>query len=132
MRSYHDFHVYGFEVDSQQRKINFRLAWPYDRAKASFVNVLFEGVYGYELKNDSLASIVFDFEEIPLALFLQEHSEEIRESFRQNGAYHGSWAHNLDNAESDLREKGVKAIVLSSSMGLVGWVLAQTITEKNA
>ncbi len=131
MKSYHDFHVYGYEVDSFKRKINFKLAWPEENADASIVNVFFEGVYGYELKNDSMASIVYDFEEIPLSQFFKEYGEEIKESYRQNGAY-GPWVHNIGNAEEELGKNGVKAIILSSSMGLVGWVLAQTIGEKNA
>jgi hypothetical protein len=50
MKSYHDFHIHGYEVDSVGRKINFKLAWPEENGNASIVNVLFECVYGYELR----------------------------------------------------------------------------------
>lgn len=131
MNSYHDFHIHGYEVDSVKRKINFRLASPEHDNGASVINVEFEGVFGYELKHDSMASIVLEFEETSLTDFFNEYGEEIKESYRQNGAY-GPWAHNLGKAVSELSGKGVKAIILSSSIGMVGWVLAQAIEEKNA
>jgi len=131
MKSYHDFHIYGYEVDSVKRKINFRLAWPEKNGETSIVNVLFDDVFGYELKNDSMANIVFEFEEVSLKDFFGAYGSEIRESYRQNGAY-GPWAHDLGGTVDDLSRKDVKAIILSSSIGMVGWVLAQTIEEQNA
>jgi len=131
MKSYHDFHIQGYEVDSVRRKINFRLAWPEHDNGVSVVNVVFEGVFGYELKNDSMASIVLGFEETSLTDFFNEYGEEIKESYRQNGAY-GPWAHDLEKAVRELSGKDVKAIILSSSIGMVGWVLAQAIEEKSA
>ncbi|MDH4317308.1 MAG: hypothetical protein OEV64_02870 [Desulfobulbaceae bacterium] len=131
MKSYHDFHIYGYEVDSVKRKINFKLAWPEGDGQARIVNVQFDGVFGYELKNDSMASIVYEFEEISLNEFMTEYASDIKEAYRQNGAY-GPWAHDLSKAEEELTKDNVKAIVLSSSMGMVGWVLTQTVSEKNA
>jgi hypothetical protein len=53
------------------------------------------------------------------------------ESYKQNGAY-GAWARDLGNAETELSNNGIKSTVLSSSMGMVGWVLAQSVGEQNA
>jgi len=131
MNSYHDYHIYGYEVDSLERKIKFKLAWPEENGESTIVYALFTGVHGYELKNDSMASIVFEFEEISLNEFLNDYSKEIKESYRQNGSY-GPWAHDLAKAEEELKKNNVKAIILSSSMGMVGWLLAQNIEEQNA
>ncbi len=131
MNSYHDYHIYGYEVDSKEREISFKLAWPEEGNEETIVYLQFKGVYGYELKNDSMVSIVSDFTEISLSEFFAEYGQEIKESYRQNGAY-GPWVHDLNNAEEQLNKNNVKAIVLSSSIGLVGWVLAQKIKVKNA
>ena len=107
------------------------MAWPEEDGKTSIVNVFFEGVFGYELKNDSMGSVVLEFNEISLNKFLQKYGSDIKESFRQNGAY-GPWASDLDSAESMLSRNGIKAIELSSSMGMEGWVLAKSVSEVNA
>ena len=131
MNSYHDYHIYGYEVDSVDRRVTFRLGWPYDKNAEKRVILNFFGVFGYELTNDSMTSIVLDFEEIPLRTFLNEYGNDIRESFRQNGAY-GPWAADLAKAEVELESQNVKAIVLSSSIGMEGWLLAQAVEENNA
>ena len=131
MNSYHDYHIHGYEVDSLERRIKIKLAWPEESGSYKIKYVIFNGVYGYELKNDSMASIVFEFEEVALNEFIDEFGEEIGESYRQNGSY-GSWAHDMNNAEDELRKNNVKPVILSSSMGMVGWLLTQSIVEENA
>ncbi len=131
MNSFHDYHIYGYEVNSLEREIKFKLAWPNQGKEAKITYLIFGGVFGYELKNDSMTSIVCDFEEVEISDFLSDNGVEIKESYRQNGAY-GSWVHNFSKAEEELSNNNVKAIVLSSSMGLVGWVLAQTIKAQSA
>ncbi|MCU7871343.1 MAG: hypothetical protein KZQ91_01225 [Candidatus Thiodiazotropha sp. (ex Lucinoma borealis)] len=74
----------------------------------SLINVLFEGVYGYEFNNDSMVIVIFEFEEIPLEELFNEYGAEIRESYRRNGAY-GSWVHNIDNTDGELGKEGVKS-----------------------
>ena len=131
MKSWHDYQVYGYEVKSIEREIRFTLAWPREGKEPELKIAIFKNVFGYELKNDSMVSIVCAFEEIPLAQFFQDYGDDIRESYRQNGAY-GNWAHDLDNALEVLGVKKVKAIEIYSSIGLVGWILAQSIEERNA
>lgn len=130
MKSWHDYQVYGYEVKSIEREIRFTLAWPREGKEPELKIAIFKNVFGYELKNDSMVSIVCAFEEIPLVQFFQDYGDDICESYRQNGAY-GNWAHDLDNALEVLGVKKVKAIEIYSSIGLVGWILAQSIEERN-
>ncbi len=131
MNSYHDYHVYGYEIDSVERVLRIKLAWPNQNKEADLVHLTFSGVQGYELTNDSMTSIILSFEEMPLNEFLTEYGDNIKESYRQNGAY-GSWANNLEQAIVTLNRNNAKAYVLSSSIGMEGWVIAGDVDAKNS
>lgn len=70
MKSYHDYQIYGYEVDSVNRTLRFKLAWPNQDNSADIILLAFSGVHGYELTNDAMVSIVLDFEEISGSKFL--------------------------------------------------------------
>lgn len=131
MSQFHDYHIRGYEVDSAHRTVKFKLVWPYDGKEEKIEYLIFSGVYGYELKNDSMCSIVFDFEEITIPQFLEAFGNEIAEAYRQNGAY-GPWAADLTKANEVLVKNNVKSIVITSSIGMAGWLLAQSSEVKNA
>ena len=131
MESFHDHQLHGYRVDSENRQIEFKLAWPVEDGNFQIKYLTFGNVQGYELKNDALVSIVFEFEELEISQFLSEYREEIKEAYRQNGAY-GPWASDLLEAENTLSKLGTRAVVLSSSIGIEGWVLATNIEVKNA
>jgi hypothetical protein len=116
MNSYHDYHVYGYEVNSVERVLKLKLAWPNQDRDADIVQLTFSDVQGYELTNDSMVSIVLSFDEVPLDKFIARHGDNIKESYRQSGAY-GSWANDLEQAIITLNRSNAKAYVLSSSIG---------------
>jgi len=78
MNSFHDYHIHSYEVNSLDRALTFRLVWPNGEKNAEVILLRFSGVHGYELNNDSMVSIVNSFEEIQLAEFISEFSNEIK------------------------------------------------------
>jgi hypothetical protein len=91
-----------------------------------FTNAVFEGVQGYHFENDAFGNVIFDVSNAPMEQFLTECGAEISELYRMNGS--PTWAADLASAPEFLREQGIKAFILSSSLGLSGWVLAKEIS----
>ena len=89
--------------------------------------MIFKGVQGYHFENDAFGNIILDVETVAVDQFLKEHSTEISESYRMAGAY-GPWASNLETAPAHLLGQGIQGFILSSSIGLSGWVLAREIS----
>lgn len=131
MKSWHDYHIHGYSVDSINKEIRFILAWPLESEQSEIFEVVFRGVQGYELSNDSMASIVSSFEQVPLTELLTDYGSFVKEAYCQNGAY-GPWASSLETAEQELAELGVRAFILTSSMGLVGRLLATSVVEEGS
>ena len=94
---------------------------------SEFTNVVFTGVQGYHFQNDAFGNIIFGVENVPVEWFLKEYGVEILELNRMAGSP-GEWVKNLDSAPAFLNEEGIKPFVLSSSLGLSGWVLATEIS----
>jgi hypothetical protein len=122
--SVHDNHLISYEVRCDERTISLRTEY---RPKQEFVNVIFKGVQGYHFENDAFGNIILDVETVAIDQFLKEHSNEISESYRMAGA-HGPWASNLETAPGYLLGQGIQGFILSSSIGLSGWVLAREIS----
>jgi hypothetical protein len=125
--SVHDNLLVSYEVQCDARTILLRTEHRAKNEPTEFVNVMFKGVEGYRFENDAFGNIVFDIETVALDQFLKEHSQEIPESYRMAGAP-GRWAANLETASGCLLEQGIRAFILSSSLGLSGWVLAREIS----
>lgn len=123
--SFHDDYLVGYEVDCEAREIKLHIRPSESVAKqAGSSTVLFTGVEAYHLENDAFGNIIFDLETVPLAGFVSEYRAELAESFRMCGTPR-TWVSIPDEASQLLSEKGIQAFVLSSSLGLTGWVLAQ-------
>jgi hypothetical protein len=122
--SIHDNLLISYEVRCEERIITLRTEF---RPKQEFVDVIFKGVQGYRFENDAFGNIIFDVETIGVDQLLKEHGEEISESYSMGGAY-GPWASNLETAPARLLEQGTQGFILSSSIGLSGWILAREIS----
>jgi hypothetical protein len=122
--SIHDNLLVSYEVQCEARKITLQTEHRAQDKPTEFTNVTFTGVEGYHFKDDAFGNIVFGLETVPVEQFLAEHHLEITESFRIAGSP-GPWAAHLDKAPELLGQKSVQAFVLSSSIGLSGWVLAR-------
>ncbi len=125
--SIHDNLLVSYEVCCEERIITLRTEYREKNKPTEFTNVVLSGVQGYRFENDAFGNIIFGLESVPLEWFLTEYGAEISELHRMVGSP-GPWAKNLASAPEYLRDKGIKAFVLSSSLGLSGWVLAKEIS----
>jgi|SRR5450631_2725262 hypothetical protein len=125
MLSIHDNLLISYEVHCENRIILLHTEYRVASKPSEFRGVVFEGVQGYNLKNDAFGNIILDLSSIPVEKFLIEYGTELSESYRMAGSP-GSWAANLASAESYLRERAIKGFILSSSYGLSGWILAKS------
>ena len=122
--SFHDDYLVGYEVDCEGRQIKLHIKpAPWMAKQAGVSTVVFTGVDGYHFENDAFGNIIFDLEAVTIAGFVSEYRDELAKSRRYSGV--GTWASDLDAAPRVLSEQGIQAYVLSSSLGLSGWVLAR-------
>ena len=123
--SVHDNYLVSYEVQCEQRTITLRTEFR-ESKPTEFTNVVFGGVRGYHFQNDAFGNVIFDVSNVPVEQFLTEYGTEISELYRMNGS--PTWAADLGSAPRRLSEQGIKAFMLSSSLGLSGWVLAEEMT----
>ena|SRR5437016_4164197 len=128
--SIHDNQIVSYEVQCERRTITLRTELREESKPTEFRNVVFDGVQGYHFEHDAFGNIVFDVVNVPLEQFLTDYGGEISELYRRNGA--PSWAANLASAAEQIRQQGIRPFVLSSSLGLSGWVLAKNMSVVGA
>jgi hypothetical protein len=124
--SIHDNQLVSYEVQCEKRTITLRTEYHVKSKPTEFTNVIFEGVQGYHFENDAFGNIIFDVSTVPVEQFLKDYGAEMSELNRMIGSL--TWAADIDSAPDYLREQGIKAYILSSSLGLSGWVLAKEIS----
>jgi hypothetical protein len=124
--SIHDNLISSYEVHCEKRTITLRTEYRVENKTTEFTNVVFKEVQGYQFENDAFGNIIFDVSNIPVEQFLKEYGAEVSELYRMNGS--PTWAADLASAPECLSEQGIKAFILSSSLGLTGWVLAKEIS----
>ena len=134
--SIHDNLLVSYEVRCQARTITLRIEYRAEGKPTEFTNVIFDGVEGYRFENDAFGNIIFDVANLPLEQFLTEYGAEMSELYRMTGLPkwarglrgEGSGMMDMGSAPAIMREAGVKGFVLSSSLGLSGWVLAKQMS----
>ncbi len=124
--SIHDNLLISYEVHCEKKTITLRTEYRVENKPLEFTNVVFGGVQGYHFENDAFGNVIFDVSNVPVEQFLTEYGAEISVSYRMNGS--PAWAADPALAPECLREQGIKPFVLSSSLGLSGWVLAKEIS----
>lgn len=120
--SFHDDYLIGYAVDCETRQISMRVRSCLDKNVVH--KVVFSGVEGYHFENDALANIIFELLQISLEEFVATYGLELSDSFRTSGAL-GLWVTNLETAPHALKAREISSFVLSSSIGMSGWVLAK-------
>jgi hypothetical protein len=125
--SVHDNLLVSYEVQCEKQIITLRTEFRLENRPTEFTNVVFAGVLAYRFENDAFGNIIFDVCDIPLERFLAEHGGQISELYRMTGSP-GKWAECIDAASAYLDSHRIQAFVLSSSLGLSGWVLAREMS----
>jgi hypothetical protein len=123
--SFHDDYLVSYAVDCSARKITLCIQNAFGQEPTR--TVVFTGVEGYRLENDAFGNIIFALEEVPVGGLLAKIGPEVAESHRVAGAM-GAWAADLASAAEKLGSNGIRGFVLTSTLGLSGWVLATTVT----
>ena len=121
--SVHDNRLVSYEVRCEERIITLRTEYRAKNMPTEFTNIVFEKVQGYRFENDAFGNIIFELATVPVEQFLTEYGAEISELRRMTGS--PAWATDLGSAPGYLHDQGIKGFILSSSLGLSGWVLAE-------
>jgi hypothetical protein len=124
--SIHDNLLVSYKVQCEKQTITLHTEYRVENKQTEFTNVVFEGVQAYHFENDAFGNIIFDVSNVPLEKFLTEYGSEVSELHRMNGSL--NWAADMVSAPEYLREQGINGFILSSSLGLSGWVLAKEIS----
>jgi hypothetical protein len=123
--SIHDNLIVSYEVHCEKRTITLHTEYRVENKPTEFTDIVFEGVQGYHFVNDAFGNIIFEVADVPADRFLTDYGAEISELYRMNGS--PVWGANLASAPESLYEQGIEAFILSSTLGLSGWVLAKEI-----
>ena len=128
MKSYHDYHLTGYEVDGQLQELRMQLAWQYpdDPVPRPSETVVFKGVEDYFLEHDLGINIVYGVEEVSLSAHLEACAAQFHESSKLG--WPRFWRGDVSKTMEYLGAKGTKCFALSSSYGLSGWVVAKGVS----
>ncbi|MBC7529620.1 MAG: hypothetical protein H7308_18995 [Chthonomonadaceae bacterium] len=113
-------------VLSETREIRLQTIYE-DHEPYEYTNVIFSGVIAYHFQQDSFGTIIFDIEETDVAQLYAENRERF-ESGRNYG-WPGGWNKSEETILDYLVSSGIKGFALSSSCGMDGWVMAQTMSK---
>jgi hypothetical protein len=125
-KSIHDNHLLRYEVDQQNRTITL-VTESSDTENSTLVAVVFSNVTAYSFASDSfeLGTILFGIEEIP-AHSIVDDDADMFETGRKYG-WPGHWNRSLQEAKQHLRSEQFKGFEISSSIGLFGWIIAESV-----
>lgn len=122
-RSVHDNLILSYEVSCAEKTIRFRTQFDADPLERT--DVLFSGVVCYQFELDSMIpTIIFDFEpHSPMDVYdgLAAYLEKTLPY-----GWPGPWATSRESARAYFEENRISAWYLSSSLGMRGWILAET------
>lgn len=124
--SVHDNFLVSYEVRGELREIwlhtEFRDKQPIERT-----DVVFRGVEAYHFYNDNFQTVIFDITEDSADDILAENSTRFEEGRRY--AWPGQWNDSDAACRTYFKERGVRGFSLSSSFGMCGWILAQSMEK---
>ena len=125
--SVHDNLLISYEVNCERREIRVHTELrdkgkPFERT-----DVIFTGVSAYQFWHDCFGNIIFDFEEIAPEIIYQDYRAQFEAGWRYG--WPGEWGKTEDSARAYFREHNVRGYLLSSSLGMVGWVLSQKMEK---
>ncbi|WP_340019763.1 hypothetical protein [Paenibacillus sp. FSL H3-0457] len=122
MPSLHDNIILSYEVDLENKRIRMRSRSSH--AVSKNMDVLFSGVMAHTFDTPLHGSIILDLDEWDIEHFIP-YNRELLESGMGQG-----WPVSYDSYDElqiRLIEEKYKYMVISSSYGLSGWVLAKNV-----
>ena len=128
MRSWHDDHLTGYAVDGAARRITFDISWPYEtETNVHRARVVFAGVEGYFFEHDLGGNILYAIEENSVEDFLRENAEWFERE--RKWGWPLFWKSDVDGTMRHIFEARAKLFDISTSYGLSGWIVAQSVEE---
>jgi hypothetical protein len=121
MSQVHDNIILSYEVDLQNDLIRLHTRYDYEQ-KQEATEIIFTGVLTHLFEHQLKGSIIFDIGESDISSFIKDNNALLL----INQIY--SWPkmyNTLDELEKDLVKERYKYIILMSSYGMNGWVLAK-------
>jgi hypothetical protein len=126
MRSWHDYHVTGYSVEGEKRRITFDVSWPYDSsADIRRASIVFYEVEGYFLEHDLGGNVLYSISEEQLEAFLLQNTERFEKE--KKWGWPLFWRGDIGTTLERLNSRNVRCFAISSSYGLSGWVLAAKV-----
>lgn len=128
-RPIHDNNIYAFQVCCRKRRIALYTEFESGEAH-EYTDIIFEGVVAHHFASVLSGNILFAIDEVNAA----EIIDRWRDLFIEQKSF--GWPEieydALDELSSILVARRVKGYVISSSYGLSGFVLAETMTHRSA
>jgi len=121
----HDNVLISYEVLSEKREIHLRTKHSGPKT-IEHTDIIFRGVEGYYFFHDNFQTIIFDVTEISVESILEDDKARFEEGWRY--CWPGAWNESSEAARrAYLTERGVSGFSLSSSFGMSGWILANSM-----
>ncbi len=127
MPSIHDSLLTGYVVDGRNRVLTLHTE-PHRGGGEAFIDLVFHGLVAYHLEGGCLRNIVLGLREVRPkdvigdgVAFLERH--------RQTG-WPGGWNSNTEAPEEFFSRHAVKVFELQCSFGIMGWVAAASVEER--
>ena len=127
--SVHDNFLLSYFVDAENKEIHLHTKYPYGEEQEQ-TDVVFVGVAAYHFESDNLMSIVFDVEETTLEATYLKH-QALFERLRDY-AWPNTRCEDKEELLSSMREQGMKAYEITSSLGLEGFVWARSMVKRKS
>lgn len=124
--SVHDNHLVAYSVLAKEKKITLQTEF-LDREPHELTDVVFEDVLAYHFENDLFGTIIFDVEEVDLAVLLKEYAPMFEAGWRYG--WPRGWEKEKEEIEIFARHLGMRAFELSSSYGMSGWIIAKSMSK---
>jgi hypothetical protein len=123
--SVHDNLLLSYCALVHQNEIHLHTVYP-DQDPPEMTDVVFAGGASYHFERDNFQTIVFDIEEMNVEVIYAD-DRKLFEEGRQH-CWPGAWNTSDKAVITYLLENEIKGYYLSSSLGMVGWVLAKSMT----
>ena len=129
MRTFHDYHLTGYEVRGTIGEIELSLRWPYKTGvQHPPAQVVFRNVQGYFFEHDLGGNILYAIEEVDLEQ--RVHAEAASFGEQHKWGWPLFWRGTAAQTVELLTQQNAKWFDISSSYGLSGWIVAVEANEK--
>ena len=123
--SVHDNNVYAYSVLAESGQIVLHSEY-HETSPVEYTDVVFSGVVAHHFECSLKGNILFDIDEVDLRAVLEEYAP-LLQRLKNYGWPILVQYNDLQDLERILRERGTQAYMLSSSLGLSGFVLASNV-----